>query len=159
MPMPNPDRSANARIGAELARASRPDLRFRLLIIFSCAIATLGLIVDSPAVVIGAMLVAPLLTPLMAIAMASLGGRSLMLRSAARGLAEGVVFAVLLSTLLAWLSKTLPFDALVTLPHEAQARTRPNPFDLAIALSGGAVGAYAQNNLKYHFIVCSPIPG
>ena len=116
--------------------------------VFSCAIATLGLIVDSPAVVIGAMLVAPLLTPMMATAMASLGGRSTMLKNALLALAEGVAVAVILSTIIALLAMYLPFDALATLPHEAQARTRPNPFDLAIALAGGAVGAYSLGRLR-----------
>jgi len=63
------------RLRADIFREGRPDLRFRLLVWFSAVIATLGLIADSTAVVIGAMLVAPLLGPLMAIGEASLGSR------------------------------------------------------------------------------------
>mgnify|MGYP000614727083 CR=1 FL=1 len=130
-------------LAATVEQSAKPDARFHVLIVFSCAIATLGLIADSTAVVIGAMLVAPLLTPIMGLALGSVRGRPTLLASAALGLVEGVIVAVILSSVIAWLAQALPFDALVTLPGEAQARTRPNPFDLAIALAGGAVGAYA----------------
>lgn len=137
----------NAVFADELEQSARADVRFHLLVVFSCAIATLGLIADSTAVVIGAMLVAPLLTPIVGLALGAVRGRLPLLLTAAIGLAEGIVVAVLLSAMLASLARALPFDALVTLPHEAQIRTRPNPFDLAIALAGGAVGAYALARL------------
>lgn len=133
----------NGEFASQLEASAGIDLRFHLLVVFSCAIATFGLISDSPAVVIGAMLVAPLLTPIMALALGSAGGRLKLLLIAAPALLEGIVVAVVLSLLLAWFAKSLPFDALASLPHEAQVRTRPNPFDLAIALAGGAAGAYA----------------
>lgn len=93
--------------------------------------------------VIGAMLVAPLLTPIVALALGSVRGTLPLLTTSALALAEGIVIAVILSFVLGWLAHALPFDALMTVPHEVQVRTRPNPFDLAIALAGGAVGAYA----------------
>ncbi|MEO9255211.1 MAG: DUF389 domain-containing protein [Tepidiformaceae bacterium] len=136
-------RAENGALAARLERTARPDARFHLLIVFSCAIATLGLIADSAAVVIGAMLVAPLLTPLSGLALGSVRGRPKLLTSSAIAVVEGVAVAVILSAVIAWLAQALPFDALVTIPHEVQVRTRPNPFDLAIALAGGAVGAYA----------------
>ena len=142
-----PNQTANEAFAAQLEPAAHVGVRFHLLVVFSCAIATLGLIADSTAVVIGAMLVAPLLTPIMALALGSVRGRLSLLATATRTLVEGVVLAVLLSLALAWLAHALPFDALVTLPHEAQLRTHPNPFDLGIALAGGAVGAYALARL------------
>ena len=137
------DEAESAALRARLHRAAEHDRQFHLLIVFSCAIATLGLIADSPAVVIGAMLVAPLLGPILALALGSVIGRPQLLSHAVFGLIEGVVIAVIFSAALAWLARLLPFDALVALPHEAQIRTRPNPFDLGIALAGGAAGAYA----------------
>jgi len=40
------------------------------------------------------------------------------------------------------------FDVLEVLPDEVQARTRPNPLDLGIALDGGAIGAYAVARMR-----------
>lgn len=141
------DETESVALGARLEQAAAHERQFHLLIVFSCTIATLGLIADSPAVVIGAMLVAPLLGPILALALGSVVGRPQLLRRAAVGLIEGVVVSVLLSTALAWLARELPFDVLVALPHEAQVRTSPNPLDLGIALAGGAAGAYALSRM------------
>jgi uncharacterized hydrophobic protein (TIGR00271 family) len=136
------------RLRADIFRAGRPDLRFRLLVWFSAVIATLGLIADSTAVVIGAMLVAPLLGPLMAIGEASLGSRRRQGLIAVRALAEGAVTAIVISFVIAELTMLSSFDVLGALPAEVQARTRPNPLDLGIALAGGAIGAYAVARMR-----------
>lgn len=136
------------RLRADIFREGRPDLRFRLLVWFSAVIATLGLIADSAAVVIGAMLVAPLLGPLMAIGEASLGSRRRQGLIAVRALAEGAITAIVISFVLAELTMLSSFDVLEALPAEVQARTRPNPLDLGIALAGGAIGAYAVARMR-----------
>lgn len=136
------------RLRAEIFRAGRPDLRFRLLVWFSAVIATLGLVADSAAVVIGAMLVAPLLGPIMAIGEASLGGRTRQGLLATRGLVEGVLTAIVFSFVIAELLIASGFDVFESLPGEVQARTRPNPLDLGIALAGGAIGAYAVARMR-----------
>ncbi|MBE0609683.1 MAG: DUF389 domain-containing protein [Dehalococcoidia bacterium] len=136
------------RLRADIFREGRPDLRFRLLVWFSAVIATLGLIADSTAVVIGAMLVAPLLGPLMAIGEASLGSRRRQGLIAVRALAEGAVTAIVISFVLAEVTMLSSFDVLEVLPDEVQARTRPNPLDLGIALAGGAIGAYAVARMR-----------
>ena len=132
------------RIRADIFRSGRADLRFRLLVWFSAVIATLGLIADSTAVVIGAMLVAPL----MAIGEASLGGRTRQGLIAVGALGEGIVAAIAISFVLAHVTMLSSFDALEALPDEVQARTRPNPLDLGIALAGGAIGAYAVARMR-----------
>ncbi len=136
------------RLRAEIFRAARPDLRFRLLVWFSCVIATLGLIANSPAVVIGAMLVAPLLGPIMALGLALLGGARREPLPPMWALAEGVVTSVALSYVIAELLRASPFAVLETVPGEIQARTRPNPLDLGVALAGGAIGAYGLVRLR-----------
>ncbi|GIW14107.1 MAG: hypothetical protein KatS3mg062_1546 [Tepidiforma sp.] len=136
------------RVRAEIFRAARPDLRFRLLVVFSCVIATLGLVGDSTAVVIGAMLVAPLLGPIMALALALLGGARREPLAPMWSLAEGTLTAIVVSYLLTELLRASPFAVLETVPGEIQARTRPNPLDLGIALAGGAVGAYGLVRLR-----------
>lgn len=139
---------SNGRLRADIFRAGKADFRFRLLIWFSCAIATLGLIADSAAVVIGAMLVAPLLGPIMALGQASLGGRRHALISSIFALAEGALTAVILSWAISAALSHISIDILSTVPGEVTARTRPNPLDLGIALAGGTIGAYAVVRMR-----------
>jgi len=127
----------------ELEQASSPGFDYFLLVVLSCSIATFGLITNSVAVIIGAMLVAPLMSPILGLSLASVAGKQLMFRRAIVALVEGVLLAAGLSALLAWLTHVLPFDVLIEIPGEVMARTRPSPFDLGIALAGGAAAAYA----------------
>jgi uncharacterized hydrophobic protein (TIGR00271 family) len=127
----------------ELEQASSPGFDYFLLVVLSCSIATLGLLTDSAAVIIGAMLVAPLMSPILGLSLASIAGKQLMFRNAVIALVEGVLSAIALSALIGWVAQVLPFDILLELPQEVMARTRPTPFDLGIALAGGAAAAYA----------------
>lgn len=136
------------RLRAEIFRNGKADIRFRLLIWFSCAIATLGLIADSAAVVIGAMLVAPLLGPILALGSASLGGRGRSFRGSFMALSEGAVTSVILSWAISSALRHVSIDILSTVPGEVTARTRPNPLDLGIALAGGTIGAYAVVRMR-----------
>lgn len=116
---------------------------FFLLVVLSCSIATLGLITNSPAVIIGAMLVAPLMSPIIGIGMSSITGDSLLARNSATALLRGATLAVLLSSLMTVVNANLPFVVLQELPGEVLARTHPSPIDLVIALAGGLAAAYA----------------
>jgi uncharacterized hydrophobic protein (TIGR00271 family) len=127
----------------ELEEASSPGFDYFLMITLSCSIATFGLLIDSAAVIIGAMLVAPLMSPLLGLSLASVAGRERMFENAVIALLEGVAFSVLLSLILGLLAKILPFTILTILPNEIMARTKPTPFDLGIAIAGGAAAAYA----------------
>ena len=134
----------------ELAPAASPGFDFFLLVVLSCSIATLGLITDSAAVIIGAMLLAPLMTPIIGIGMASITGDSRLLKGALSTLLIGVLLAVFLAALVTLVNNYLPIISLQELPNEVMARTRPTPIDLVIALSGGLAAAYAftQPNLS-----------
>jgi uncharacterized hydrophobic protein (TIGR00271 family) len=127
----------------QLEQASSPGFDFFLLIILSCSIATFGLLVNSAAVIIGAMLVAPMMSPILGLSLASVAGEQRMFRHALLALAEGVLLAVGFSTMLSLMSQALPFGILSELPEEVLARTHPSPIDLGIALAGGAAAAYA----------------
>lgn len=135
---------------AEIRPQASPGFDFLLLVTLSCSIATLGLITDSPAVIIGAMLVAPLMSPIIGIGLASITGDARMLRNAISALIRGAVLAVVLSALVTIVNTYLPIVSLHTLPGEVVARTRPTPIDLVIALAGGLAAAYAmtQPNLS-----------
>lgn len=134
----------------DLTLASQPGFDYFLLTVLSATIATLGLITDSAAVIIGAMLVAPLMSPILGVSVASITGDQKLFRDASFAIILGATLAVLLAWILSATAEALPFRILAELPGEVLARTRPTPFDLVIALAGGAAAAYAlsQENLS-----------
>jgi len=118
---------------------------FLVLVLLSCVIATFGLIQNSAAVIIGAMLVAPLMGPIVAFALALVYGDPRRVARALGTLALGAAIAVALSALLGLLVTlvgTVDFEA-TGLPSEILGRTQPSLFDLAVALAGGTAGSYA----------------
>ncbi len=127
----------------DLIDSSSPGADYFILIILSCTIATFGLITDSAAVIIGAMLVAPLMSPILSLSMASISGRSRLFRRSLFAILEGSCLAILLSAILSFFAYRLPFGILAEIPSEVLARTSPSPLDLGIALAGGAAAAYA----------------
>jgi uncharacterized hydrophobic protein (TIGR00271 family) len=130
-------------VHVRLRQDSRPNFDFFLLVLLSCVIATFGLLVDSPAVIIGAMLVAPLMSPIIGLGLATIAGDAILVRDAASALARGALLAIALATLIALGNRFLPFLSLQEIPREVLARTQPSPIDLAIALAGGLAAAYA----------------
>jgi uncharacterized hydrophobic protein (TIGR00271 family) len=128
----------------ELAPSASPRFDFFLLVVLSCSIATLGLITDSAAVIIGAMLIAPLMSPLIAIGLASITGNSKLLRNALSALLRGALLAIVLAALMTLINNLLPFFSIQDLPTEVYARTRPSPIDMIIALAGGIAASYAM---------------
>ena len=120
-----------------LRRGARPDVDYFVMMSLASVMATLGLVLNSAAVIIGAMLVAPLITPVLAISLGIVQGDARLLRYALESTIKGVILAILLAALLAAVSP------LVDLNAEILARTRPTLVDLIVALASGAAGAYA----------------
>ncbi|MBS1815344.1 MAG: TIGR00341 family protein [Acidobacteria bacterium] len=119
------------------ATARIDDVPYWLQILFSSVIATLGLVLNSPAVIIGAMLISPLMGPIMATGLAmALGDMRLALRAIATLIAS-IIAAVAFSATLVWL---LPFHSSTP---EILARTNPTLLDLAIAIASGLAGSVA----------------
>lgn len=115
--------------------ATDTDLPFWAVLLLSGAIATLGLILNSTAVVIGAMLVAPLLGPLLGISLAlAVGDGRLFVQTTATVL----LGAVGIIAIAALLTAVLPFQ---TVTDEIASRTRPTTLDLGIAVFSGLAGA------------------
>ena len=127
----------------DVRQSATSGFDFFLLVVLSCSIATLGLITDSPAVIIGAMLVAPLMSPIIGIGLSSITGDSFLARNSAVALFRGAILAILLSSLMTLINAKLPFVVLQDLPGEVLARTHPSPIDLVVALAGGLAAAYA----------------
>ena len=120
-------------------RREEADLssRFLFMTMMSAGIAILGLIQSSPAVVIGAMLIAPLMGPIIGLGFAMASGDYVWLRKCAKSVAIGAMLAVIFCAVIVFLSP------LKTVTAELAARTRPNLFDLFVALFSGMAGAYA----------------
>jgi len=129
---------------SEIRNSASPSFDYFLLVVLSCSIATLGLITDSAAVIIGAMLLAPLMSPIIGLGLASITGDEKLLRTSGFALLLGAGLAILLSVVMTFVNHYLPFVALQDLPNEILARIRPSPIDLLIALAGGLAAAYAM---------------
>lgn len=114
--------------------------RFSALIVLSSSIAAFGLLADSAAVVIGAMLVAPLMTPILATASATVRAENRELVIALSIIALGTVLAILVG----YATSAIASDAIGTteLPKEVRARTFPGLLDLGIAITAGAAAGY-----------------
>ena len=121
----------------DIATGSEPGLRFYILVAVSTGIACFGLISNSTAVVIGAMLVAPLMTPIFGISFALVKGDAALLGRAVRAEVVGVVVAVAMGFALG-----LMLPGLEATP-EMLSRTRPNLYDLIVAVLAGFAGSYA----------------
>jgi uncharacterized hydrophobic protein (TIGR00271 family) len=120
-----------------LRRAPHRAAGYWLQLLLATGIATLGLVLDSTAVVIGAMLISPLMAPLVELGMGlAIGSPFLVLRSAART-AMSVIVVVAASTLLTLL---MPFHEIT---REVTARTSPTALDLGVAAFCALAAAYA----------------
>jgi len=105
------------------------------ILAFSIVIASVGLNVNSTAVIIGAMLISPLMGPIIGMGLA-LGTNDLdLLKLAVKNLLVMVIISLVASTLFFLLS---PLN--LTNPTELEARTSPSIYDVFIALFGGLAG-------------------
>ncbi len=111
--------------------------RFAFMTMMSAGIAVLGLLLSSPAVVIGAMLISPLMAPILGIGFALAVFDFRELRRAFTAFGAGSVFAVLFTALVVLCSP------LKDATPEILARTRPNLFDLLVALFAALAGSFA----------------
>lgn len=130
------ERWDRAQIFRDMAEAGTDnDLVYWLVLALSGAIATLGLAMGSSAVVIGAMLVAPLLAPVLGLSLSlAVGDGRLALQAGA--VVAGSTLAVVATAAL--LTLILPFQSVTP---EIASRTRPTTLDLAVAICSGLVGA------------------
>lgn len=125
-------------IEKELVDESTLDLSYLALVVASCAIATFGLLSNSAAVIIGAMIIAPLMLPIRGFAFGALQGNIALFRKALVSLCTGTLLAVLISFSLGKLV------GLATYGSEILARSQPNLLDLGIAVAAGGISGYAK---------------
>jgi uncharacterized hydrophobic protein (TIGR00271 family) len=108
----------------------------------SATIASYGLFANSPAVVIGAMLVAMLMGPLVGVSLALVDSDAKFLLKSLLSLLSGVAAVIFTAFIIGTVHKDLPITS------EIMGRSAPNFLDLMIALAGGAAGAYATVSFR-----------
>lgn len=116
---------------------SLDDVSYWIQVLFSAGIATLGLVLNSPAVIIGAMLISPLMGGILANGLALAAGDVVLAIRSLLNLMLSCLVAISFAVLLVSL---LPFKEITS---EILARTQPNLLDLVVALFSGAVGSVA----------------
>ena len=113
------------------------DLVYWLQMVFAAGITMLGLILSSPAVIIGAMLISPLMNPILSSGLALATGDLILGFRAVLKLFLSALIAISIAFLIVTI---LPFREATA---EITARTSPNTLDLCIALFSGAIGSVA----------------
>lgn len=147
---PQGQRTCQAQTGGQSPRVRRPrsvhasieqnatlSPAYLIMNSLSAVVATYGLLQDSTAVVIGAMIIALLLGPISGMALGLVLADNRLLVRALGAEVTGAVLVFSISFVLGKFYPTIPFK------QEIMARTAPNILDLVIALAAGAAGAYA----------------
>lgn len=133
------DKAAEEEVRANI----RKGVEFRgtnlWVLIFAIFIASIGLNVNSTAVIIGAMLISPLMGPIMGVGLALGVNNFDVMKRSLRSLGLAALVGLITSTLYFWISP------LSTAQSELLARTTPTIYDVLIALFGGMAGIVAQS--------------
>jgi uncharacterized hydrophobic protein (TIGR00271 family) len=116
---------------------SIPSRVYWLMNALAAVIACYGLLGNSPAVVIGSMVVAMVLGPISGVALALNEGDRSLLRTALFSLTGGIAWILMIATAVGLIHRDVP------LTTEILSRAKPDLFNLIIALAGGAAGAIA----------------
>ncbi len=127
---------------ADLRKHGKTESTYITLMFLSTILATVGLFLNSASVVIGAMLLAPLMQPIVSTAMGVLRSDQSLLFGSMKTVLAGVLIALFSAASIALI---LPLE---NLTNEISARLSPSLLDLMVALVSGVAAAYAQNNEK-----------
>lgn len=111
--------------------------RFAFMIAMSAGIAILGLLLSSPAVIIGAMLISPLMGPIIGLGFALATLDWVEVRQSLQALMVGTLLAI------GFTAGVVLMSPLQDITAEILARTRPNLFDLLVAIFSALAGGYA----------------
>ncbi|MBO9712444.1 DUF389 domain-containing protein [Sphingomonas sp.] len=123
-------------VEAEIVAGAKATWGYYALLVGACGVATLGLLQSSAAVVIGAMLISPLMGPILGMGLALALVKPNDFRRAAIALALGAILSVLAGAVIVWISP------IAEATPEILARTRPTLLDLAVAVMSGLVAAF-----------------
>lgn len=118
---------------------ARINSTYVVLMVLSTVLATVGLYLNSGSVIIGAMLLAPLMSPIISMAMSLLRYERKLFRQSFYKVCLGIFLALGVSALLSLLSPYQPFT------QEMQGRLHPSTLDLLVAFAAGVAGAYTKS--------------
>ncbi|MEL6352540.1 MAG: DUF389 domain-containing protein [Cyanobacteria bacterium J06627_28] len=118
------------------------DYDYVVLTVGACLIATLGLLSNSAAVIIGAMLIAPLMSPIRSVAFGILEGDLDLVLAGLKALGVGTGIAIALSAMIGFGSGFLEYGS------EVLARSSPTLLDLGIAITAGGISGYGKVQTK-----------
>jgi uncharacterized hydrophobic protein (TIGR00271 family) len=121
----------------QLTVESQVTSPYLILVVSSCLIASFGLLANSAAVIIGAMLIAPLMLPIRAAAFGILEANRGLIRQSLGCLLVGSGLALAIATALAYLSGVAAYGS------EVIGRSQPTLLDLGVAITAGALAAVA----------------
>ena len=138
-----------ASINRSLWRLSVPSFNFHFMLGLSAIIATLGLLANSVAIIIGAMIIAPLMGPIVGMAYSTAMGNRKLLRRSSFTVLKGIILTIVIS----WLTASI--IGLRTVDTEILSRTNPTLVDFGIAMAAGMAGAFANTRRS----ISSAIPG
>lgn len=125
-----------------LREESRLSSSFMILLILSTMIATFGLFINSSSVVIGAMLLAPLMQPIVSLSMGVLRQDNDLELNGAKTIAISVAAVLVTAAIIAH------FAHIERLTSEMAGRLSPTILDLFVAIVSGVAAAYAKSNEK-----------
>ncbi|MBN3520312.1 TIGR00341 family protein [Algoriphagus lutimaris] len=120
-----------------LRENSQTTGNYLVLMVLSTMIATFGLFGNSAPVVIGAMILAPLMAPIISLSMGMLRQDGLLIKNSLVTIFWGILLGLLFSMIITWMTP------LQILNDQILARIRPNLLDLGVAVASGMAGAYA----------------
>ena len=118
--------------------SSKPSLGFFVLLLCAAVIATLGLISNSTAVVIGAMIVAPLMDPILSLAFALSISNNKLAKRSLMTVVIGVIAVIATAALLSLLLDVSEVN------REMTSRTAPNLIDLGVAVAAAVAGSFSM---------------
>jgi uncharacterized hydrophobic protein (TIGR00271 family) len=135
--LPTLDLHQQTEVYRAIREGAQPKVDFFVMMGLSAAIATLGLLQNSPAVIIGAMLVAPLMAAIFGLSLGIVRGDVRLLKRAASATLRGMLLAIAVGVVMTLVVPSRPLQSEIT------SRAQPNLLDLGVALASGAAGAYA----------------
>jgi len=140
--VPQVERQTRVELAAHVQSSSAWNFDFVALISLSTVIAALGLLQDSAAVIIGAMLIAPLMTPILGVGLALAQGNAVLARMALRSIAFGVGTSFVLAVIVGLVERA---SESLTITEQMLGRGWPGLIDLMIAFVSGLAAAYANS--------------
>lgn len=170
--VPQLSREERVRLVTRIQESSQWDFDFVLLISLATLIACPGLAENSAAVIVGAMLVAPLMTPIAGVGLGVAHANAYLTRVAFRTAIRGFTTAILIGLVfggcvqlghaIGWLDPLMVGETSMNdqttselFPSEVEGRTKPQFYDLLIALASGVAAAYAMGRPNLY----SALPG